>query len=186
MQKTQLEPGDLACFAVRQQPVVGVPAIVPVEHDFHVLVDRAGVLHSLARAHKFRLAIGVPAVEIGDRRLSDHQAVRIYAEIVVTHDYAWKSVHQHAVALLRGDVEDNFPARAFQVTCPIVVRHHDLVILGVTAGGHESAAMLGTGFRRRLHTLRLFVQPGYVVVGQFHERIHGHDIVQIEFVVLRP
>src|ERR1700685_699691 len=144
MQKTQLEPGDLAGFAVGQKPVVSVAAIVPVEHDFYVLVDRAGVLHGLARADKFRLSIGVPAVEIGDRRLSDHQAVRIYAEIVITHDYAWKSVHEHAVALLRGDIKDNFPARTFQVTRPVVVRHHALVVLRVTARSHESAAMIST------------------------------------------
>src|ERR1700683_3487924 len=102
MQKTQLEPGNLARFAVRQQPVVGIAAIVPVEHDFYVLVDRAGILHGLARADKFRLAIGVPAVEIADGRLGEHQAVRIYAEIVITHDYAWEYIPQHAVALLRG------------------------------------------------------------------------------------
>ena len=64
MLQAELELRDLAGLAVAEQPVVGVAAVVAVEHDFHVVVDRIGILHGFARADEFRLAVRVPAVEI--------------------------------------------------------------------------------------------------------------------------
>ncbi len=49
--QADLEARDLAGVVVGQQPVVGVAAIVAVEHDLHILIDGLCVLQRLcARA----------------------------------------------------------------------------------------------------------------------------------------
>ena len=57
--QSEFEARDFAGLVVGQQPVVGVAAVVAVEHDLHVLIDGVGVLQRFARAHEFRLAFGI-------------------------------------------------------------------------------------------------------------------------------
>ena len=65
----------------------------------------------MSHTTNFRLAVGIVAVEARDRRLRHRQARRIDGEVVIADDHPRKSVHDHAVALLRHDVEDDSPAR---------------------------------------------------------------------------
>ena len=120
-------------------------------------------------------------MKIGDRRFGDHQPVGIDAEIVVAGDDAGKAVHDDPVAVLGRDVEHDPPPLAFDVTGPVVVGDHDVVVLGVTAGGHEGAAMIETvRSGSRLLFLVVRVVPGHVVPGQFHEGVQRHHVVQVD------
>ena len=86
--QAQLEQRNLAGLVVAQQPVVGVAAIVSVEHDADVIVDRVAVLQSFARAIKFRRAGRIERSESGNGRLGNHDAGRVDAKIIVTRDHA--------------------------------------------------------------------------------------------------
>src|SRR6185437_16727683 len=132
-----------AGFAVADQPVVGVAAVVALAHDLGVAVNGVGVLQRLARAHEFGNAVGIPAVELRDGGFADHQPVGVDAEIVIAGNHARNAVHKDVVAVLRRDVEHYRPARAYQVAGPVVVRDDNLVVLGVAARGHEGAAVAG-------------------------------------------
>ena len=48
--QTELEAGDLAGLTVAKKPVVGVAAVITVEHDPDEVVDRPAVLQGLACA----------------------------------------------------------------------------------------------------------------------------------------
>src|SRR5580704_6022811 len=113
-----------------QQPIVGIAAVISVQHDFHVVVDVVGVLHRFTSAHEFRLAVGIPTFESGDCGFGDHQAAGIFAEIIVAHDYAWIAIHDHVEPLGRGDIENYSPALALQIAGPIIVGHYDLAVGG--------------------------------------------------------
>src|SRR5208337_5353973 len=139
--QSQLELRDLARLVVAQQPVVGVAAVIAVQHDANVIIDGARVLQRLAGAGEFGLAVGVPTAELGDGGLGDHEAAGVDAEIVVAGDDAGKAVHKYAVAVGGHDIEDDPPALAIEVTGPVVVGDDDLMIAGVTTGGDESAAI---------------------------------------------
>ena len=56
--QAQLELRDLAGLVIGQQPIVRVAAVVAVEHDPHVVVDRVRILQRFSRTHEFRLAVG--------------------------------------------------------------------------------------------------------------------------------
>ena len=58
-----LELRDFPGLVVAEKPVVRISAVIPVEHDLHVVVNRSSVLQGFPRAHKFRLAVRVPAFE---------------------------------------------------------------------------------------------------------------------------
>ena len=100
--ESQLEEGDLAGLVVADQPVVGIAAVVAVEHDPDEVVDRPAVLQRLAGADELGFAGRVPALELGDRRLGDHDPGRVDAEIVVADDHARQAVHDEARALPSG------------------------------------------------------------------------------------
>ena len=116
------------------------------------------------RADELGLAGGVPALELRDRGLGDHDTVRIDSEIVVADDHARQAVHDHVRSLFGLDVEDDVPARADNVVGPGVVAHDDPAVLGKASRGDEGAAVAGC-VRDRLFTFFL-IQPGNVVIRQ--------------------
>ncbi len=188
MLQSLLELRDFAGLAIAEQPVVRVAAVVAVHDDFHVVIDRPGVLHRFPGAGEFGFAVVIPAVKIRDGGFGDHHPVGIDSEIIVARDHAGKAVHQHAVTLLRNDVENNAPALAVEVAGPVVVGHHDLVIFRPAAVGDEGAAIFRAVDFRGVLRVSLLVDPGNVVAGQLLERIEGDDVVEIEvhFARLEP
>ncbi len=98
----ELEEGDLARLVVADQPVVGIAAVVAVEHDPDEVVDRPAVLERLPRTDELGLAGGVPALELSDRRLGDHDPGRVDAEIVVAGDHARQAVHDECASPVAG------------------------------------------------------------------------------------
>src|SRR2546426_7440908 len=178
--QAELELGNLAGLAVAEQPVVGIAAVVAVEHDFRVVVNRPGILQRLARADKFRFAVGVPALELRDGRLGNHQPAGIDAEVVVAGDYAGKAVHQDAITVRGSNVEHDAPALTVQVAGPIIVRDDDLMVLRPASRGHERAAVARADKLRRPRHLVALVVPGHVITGQLLEGVEGHNIVHIK------
>ena len=94
--EAQLEEGDLAGLVVADQPVVGIAAVVAVEHDPDEVVDRPAVLERLSRTDELGFAGRVPALELSDRRLGDHDPGRVDAEVVIADDHARQAVHDEA------------------------------------------------------------------------------------------
>ncbi len=108
-------------------------------------------MHGFARANEFRNPVEIVAGKSGDGRFRDDDAGRIYGEVVAAVDETGKRIHDEAVALRGNNVENNCPARAVEITGPIVVRDDNFSILGVAASSNERAAMVrrGDGRRRR-------------------------------------
>src|ERR1017187_4374268 len=96
-------------------------------------------------ARELRDAAGIETVEAADSGLRDHDAGGIDAEIVAAVDQSGHAVHQDMVALRGHDIEDDVPALAGLIAGPVVVPDNHAAVLGVAAGGHEGAAMLGRG-----------------------------------------
>ena len=165
MLQAQLKISDLAGLAVPDQPVVGVAAVVAVFDDAGIVVDGIGILQSLARAHKLRLAMRIPADKLGDGSFRDHDSGGVHGEVVVAGNDAGKAIHQNAVAVFRDNVEDDDPARADEVAGPVVVRDYDLVVARVAAGCDKRAAVAGTRQLRRARSVLLLVEPWHVVAG---------------------
>ena len=70
--QSKFEERNLACLVVSEQPVVGITAIVSVEHDSDVVIDRVAVLHGFTRAEELRFAGWIERSETGNRRFSNH------------------------------------------------------------------------------------------------------------------
>src|SRR5208337_570147 len=172
--------GDFATLAISDEPVVGIASVVTLLDDAHIVIDRIGVLQGLAGAHELGLAVGVPAFELADGGFGDHDAGRIDAKVVVAGNHSGKAIHQDAIAVRWNDVEHHDPARTGQVTGPVVVCDHDLVVFGHAAGGNESAAIAGSNQFGRVHRLFTLVQPGEVVVGNFLEGVERDDVIHVE------
>src|ERR1019366_10793928 len=99
----------------------------------------------LPGADEFGNPVRIESLEPGDGGFGDDDPGRVQAEIVAAMDQTRHTVHQDAAAPLRHDIEDDVPTLARGVAGPIIVADHDAPVPGVTAGGHESAAMLGRG-----------------------------------------
>src|SRR5262249_44142832 len=72
--ESQLEISDFIGFAIADEPVVGITAIVSFFHDADVIVDRVCILQSLARTNELRNAIRIEAEELRDRSFRDHDS----------------------------------------------------------------------------------------------------------------
>src|SRR6266702_2379490 len=108
--KSKLKTGDLSSLVVGQEPIVGIAAVVLVEHDVDVFIDGSCVLKSFAGAFKLRLSFGIEACKAGDRGFCDHQARAVDSEIVIAGDNAGKAIHEDSLTMLRDDVVEDPPA----------------------------------------------------------------------------
>src|ERR1700728_4023146 len=63
---------------------------------------------------------------------------------------------------------------------PVVVRNHDLMIFGISAGSNERAAIAGSRQPRRLRRLLPLIQPWDVVVRHFLEGVERDNVVNIQ------
>ena len=148
------------------------------------IVDRVRVLRGFAGPHELGNAVRIVAVEMADGGFGDHDAGGVHDEIVAAVDEAGQAVHHHAMALGGSDVEDDRPALAIQVARPVIVRDDDFAILGIAAGGHEGAAMLGRDQRGGVLRGVLFVVLLDVVL-PLHRGIQRNHVPDIELHALR-
>jgi hypothetical protein len=122
------------------------------------------------------------ALRAPDGRLGDHDAGRVDAEVVAAVNQARHAVHQEMVALRGCDVEDNVPTLAGLVTSPVIVADHHFAVLGVTAGGHEGAAMVGRD--RSLGQVVEFGIP-FIEVRHFQPGVERHHIPHVQLYTAR-
>src|SRR5208337_4560987 len=162
--QAKLKLRNLSGLAVAEQPIVGIPAIIAVEHDSGVLVDGAGVLQCLSRAHEFGLAVRIPTFKLADGRFRHHQSVTVDSEIVVTGNHSGETIHQNAIAMSGLDVKNNPPAFSVHVAGPIIVSDDNLAVFSPAAGSHEGAAVSWTFQVWRIRSLFLLIEPGHVVI----------------------
>ena len=78
------------------------------------------------------------------------------------------------------DVENHYPALARQITCPVIVRDHNLMIFRHASSGNECAAVPGSSKLRRLGGFLLLVEPREIVVGHFLKGVERHNVVHVE------
>ena len=175
-----LKARNLTGLIVGQQPVVCVSAIVVVEHNPHILVDRAGILHRPARPHKLRHAVGIEQRVAGDGGLGDHESGGVDAEIIVADDHPGETVGQHVIAVGGNNVEDDGPAATGGDVGPVAVGNDRLVVPGHRSSRNQRTAVARRLEDGRVRPLFLFVKPGNVVVRKFFHRVQSHHVPQIQ------
>src|SRR5205814_2976355 len=92
--------------------------------------------------HEFGDSVGVESLETADGGFGNDDAGVVEAEVVGAVDEAGGAVHDEAVSLGGGDIEDDVPALTGRKAAPVVVANDDAAVFGVAAGGGERAAMV--------------------------------------------
>src|ERR1035438_3786118 len=119
--QADLKARNFAGLVVGQQPVIRVAAVVVVEHDSHIVIDRAGVLHCPACSHKLRYAVGIEQRIAGDSCLRNHESGGVDTEVIVAHDHPGETIRQHVITVGGNNVEDDGPAATGGDVAPVAV-----------------------------------------------------------------
>src|ERR1019366_9514227 len=101
--------------------VVRVSAIVVVEHNPHIVIDRTCVLHCPACSHKLGHAVGIEQRVAGDSCLRNHESGGVDAEVIVAHDHPGETIRQHVITVGGNNVEDDGPAATGGDVGPVAV-----------------------------------------------------------------